>query len=333
MGKRKLHAQTYFQCDWTGLPMRQTNCYMPDWNEQGKLMKHGSYCCWEAVMAHASEELLKLSDTGDGIIERGHKFKRIQEHVNDLVGCDVKVAPHWSKLGWFERPGVAQERTFASPQAFLDDCVIIQAPIMAVRIPAADGAHEVICDAVDIEGKWQKHLTKPFSTVENTPQSFQIVRKKANKDRDTTIFYWPFKNGLPLNTTASNAFKMQIYGDALVVHQSKEACFLPRERYVSYSLANFHELFNKGKRKEVSTLSPEEYTQTKAEMTSELQLLEATASANASLPSELAMAAVLPPPSGAELAALLRARGKTPAKRAKPSPSAKTSLVPVAVEC
>ena len=75
-----------------------------------------------------------------------------------------------------------------------------------------------------------------------------------------------------------------------MVHQSKEACFLPRERYVSYSLANFHELFNKGKRKEVSTLSAEEYTQTKAEMTSELQLLEATASANASLPSELAMA-------------------------------------------
>ena len=55
MGKRKLHAETYFQCDWTGLPMRYTNCYMPSWNESGKLMKHGSYACWEAVVAHAEE--------------------------------------------------------------------------------------------------------------------------------------------------------------------------------------------------------------------------------------------------------------------------------------
>jgi hypothetical protein len=42
MGKRKLHGITYYQCDWSGLPMRATNCYMPTWSGH-KLVKHGSY--------------------------------------------------------------------------------------------------------------------------------------------------------------------------------------------------------------------------------------------------------------------------------------------------
>ena len=29
MGKRKLHELHYYQCDWTGLNMDQSYCYMP----------------------------------------------------------------------------------------------------------------------------------------------------------------------------------------------------------------------------------------------------------------------------------------------------------------
>ena len=47
------------------------------------------------------------------------------------------------------------------------------------------------------------------------------MRKKGSKDRDLTVFYWPFKNGLPFNQTASNMFKMQIYGDVLLVQQTR----------------------------------------------------------------------------------------------------------------
>jgi hypothetical protein len=56
-------------------------------------------------------------------------------------------------------------------------------------------------------------------------------------------------------------------------------------------------------------------------MASELQSVEDAASALASLPGELAKAAVLLPPSGKELAALLVARGqKPPKKRLRPTP-------------
>ena len=29
MGKKKLHGETIYQCDWTGFPMRNSNCYVP----------------------------------------------------------------------------------------------------------------------------------------------------------------------------------------------------------------------------------------------------------------------------------------------------------------
>lgn len=234
MGKRKLHNNTYFQCDWTGLPMRQTNCYMPDWNESGRLLKHGSYACWEAVVAHAQEEL-GADDP---------KMKKIQEHVDDLVGCAVKSAPHWSQLAWFARG--EKEDVVNSPTEFLDVCRKQEGLVVAVRIMADGSAHEVFCDTKCITDKFETHLTRPFSLMGpmHGPQSFQTVRKKGNKDRDLTVFYWPFKNGLPFNAVASNAFKMQIYGDALLVNQTKEPCFMPRERFVNYFIGNYNEQFS-----------------------------------------------------------------------------------------
>ena len=74
MGKRKQHGITYYQCDWTGLPMRSTNCYMPTWNGD-KLVKHGSYAYWECVVAHV-HELEKAGDLLDV------EARRILEHVH-----------------------------------------------------------------------------------------------------------------------------------------------------------------------------------------------------------------------------------------------------------
>ena len=104
-----------------------------------------------------------------------------------------------------------------------------------------------MCGKEDIRDNFAKHLTRPYALQGplHTPQSFQTVRKKGSKDRDLdlTVFYWPFKNGLPFNQTASNMFKMQIYGDVLLVQQTREPCFLPRDRYVNYTLLAFNEQF------------------------------------------------------------------------------------------
>lgn len=305
MGKRKLHGNTYFQCDWTGLPMRNTNCYMPGWNENGKLVKHGSYCCWEAVMAHATQ-----MSGGTTHLEK------IREYVNELVGCTVECAPSWEKLAWFARE---EPNTINTPDAFLNECMGRAAPIVAVRLPSEGVVHEVICSLADTQMKFVDHLTRPFNMHGplHTPQSFQTVRKKGNKERDLTVFYWPFKNGLQFNQTASNLFKMQIYGDVLLVQQSKEPCFLPRERYVNYFQTMFLEQFSaKNKRKDISmTLSTDEFAVAKAQMASELQAVEALASSSSSVPSDLAHAANLPPPSGSELADLLHAQGQPRPKK------------------
>ena len=296
--------------------MRNTNCYMPEWNQAGKLMKHGSYTCWEAVVAHAREL------HGEGAAA-DLKVSRVCEYVNNLVGCVVNPAPHWSTLAWLQpcRGDIpADSASITTPQEFLTMCQDDR-QIIAVRIPTDDVAHEVLCGKQDISTKFQAHLRKPFPEHYSEPQSFQTVRKKVNKDKDLTVFYYPFRNGLPFNSTASNAFKMQIYGDALVVQQSKEQCFMPRERYVSYPLLNFKEQFvMKHKRKEPSqvTLSVDEFDDIKAEMADQLQTFEQMTSSNAALPAELARASNLLPPTGMELANLLRDRGQSPPpKRSK----------------
>ena len=311
MGKRKLHQQTYYQCDWTGLPMRQSNCYMPDWNEAGKLAKHGSYCCWEAVVAHAMES------TRPEVSKEVRRLHRVREYINELVGCTVEPAPHWSKIAWFAQN--TETDTITSPEDFLEKCKA-PGPVVAVRMLADGTTHEVMCSKADIKNHFQDHLVRPFNLQGpcHEPQSFQTVRKKGVKDRDLTVFYWPFKNGLPFNQTATNIFKMQIYGDVLLIQQTKEPCFLPRERYVNYFHTSFQEQFaNKShKRKEPlpPSLTSEGYALVKDQMASELSQVETLASSSASAPGELAKAAVLPPPSGAELAELLRAKGLQPPK-------------------
>lgn len=297
MGKRKLHSVTYFQCDWTGLPMRATNCYMPTWNDAGKLVKQGSYCNWESVVAHALE-------TQQGIVTK------IREHIDDLVGVHVNPAPHYSCLAWFHRD---EQRTevYQTPLEFQQACVQLSGPVVAIRIMSDGSAHEVVCTEQEVSDRFGAHLTRPYTIhgPAHTPQTFKTMRRKAMKDRDLSVFYWPYRNGLPFNQTASNLFKMQIWGDAVVAQQTREPCCFNRERYVNYFFDNFVQQFtaaNQKKRKEMGStgISTDAYESLKREMQEDLSQVEAAASASACPPSELAKASVLPPPSGKELARL-----------------------------
>ena len=75
MGKRKLHHSIYYQCDWTGLPMHKSHCYMPHVAKDKKgrqvIAKRGSYCNWESVVAHAYKMLCNQTaqlESGTGIV-------------------------------------------------------------------------------------------------------------------------------------------------------------------------------------------------------------------------------------------------------------------------
>lgn len=310
MGKRKLHNQIYFQCDWTGLPMRFTNAWMPTWKDD-KLTKHGSYSCWECVVAHAWE----MHKEG---ITSSTELSRVRGYVDNLVGCEVQLAPHWTQLQWFSPTKEPNVNEITSGEDFM--CIVEKSSrkeTTAVLLTSDGKSSEVLIKCDDQVSKFTAHLTRPLLPQTNkTPSSFVMQRKKLFKDKDLTIVYWPEKNGLPLNQIATNLFKVQIYGDVLLAQQTKEACFMFRERFVPYSLENYAEQFNTKKRSMKETSTVHGITM-HLEMQEELNAVEVQASSNASAPSELAMASVCPAPSGQELAALARLRTPEQAKRPK----------------
>ena len=224
MGKRKLHNETYFQCDWTGIPMKSTNCFMPSWTPPSrvgdkiigaKLIKHGSYSCWEAVVAHAA--LLHK--------EAPEKLQEIRAYINTIVGCTVEAAPDFTSLAWFSL--VAPQ--FTTAELWMEQVTSDPSDIVAIRIPA-DGAvnyHEVECKSASIQEKFTDAFPMPVRAPQIAPQRFQLARRKGAKDRDISVFYVPDNNGMPLNATASSLFKMQIYGDALTLLASDGVPILP----------------------------------------------------------------------------------------------------------
>ena len=171
MGKRKLHGQTYFQCDWTGLPMRATNCFMPTWNDASKLVKHGSYCNWESVVAHAAEEWRdrKISDEQHG---------KVIAYVNEAAGTVVQQAPHYSSLAWFLRspeqesdnvlPGHASH-VYNTPEDFHEECCKQTGPIAVVRLPANGAPEEAIAEQHHVHSRFKDFLQTPYNLILSAP--------------------------------------------------------------------------------------------------------------------------------------------------------------------
>ena len=90
------------------------------------------------------------------------QLKRVTEYINDLVGCVVQPAPHFSRLAWFGR-ATDEEPTIETPEAFLKACEETQHPVVAVRMQQDGVAHEVVCGKEDIRENFAKHLTRPYA--------------------------------------------------------------------------------------------------------------------------------------------------------------------------
>jgi hypothetical protein len=274
--------------------MRVANCYLPKWTGDGKLLKNGSYVCWEAVIAHATELFAPEPE----------RFYATQKYVNGIVGANVAAAPHWSLCQWLG--GDNAHACIFSGKQFLTECAQNTDGVTAVHMRSDGTVTEKLCSQDIIFNKFTALLERP-NTLQgplHQPQSFQTMRKKSRTGHELTVFYWPFKNGLAFNQTASLAFKMQIYGDVIIVQQTKEACFMPRERVVDFNLEQYEAQFSR-KRKDAPQVSSNTDFE---ELTTQLEQVEARASASASMPGDLAKASVIPPPTGAELAKLAAAR-------------------------
>ena len=297
MGKRKLHDTAFFQCDWTGFPMKTAHCYMPTWSPGGKLVKKGSYCNWESVVAHAAHQL-RLQELTPEV------HTKILEHVEYITGTHVDAAPHYTEL--------MHTKGRMDTVAFHKICARQAGPITGVKVQPNGEVIEVILKPDD-EGifDFKAYLHAPF--LNGSLSTFHSMRKKgSNKgtDRDLSVWYYATKD-LPHNAAASNMFKMQLYGDVLLVQQSREAAFLPRDRYVSFRKGQFDNQFCKRKRSkhtEPTAMSTEAYGELKRSMQATLNSYEQRVSASAITPREHSKGMMMAPTDGKKLAKAMRER-------------------------
>jgi len=275
MGKRKLHTGVFYQCDWTGFPMKQVFCYMPSWSNCGKLLKKGSYCNWESVVAHAAHLLAR-----EGITTA--EYAKVMDHIEHVTGTVPTVAPHFSEL--------AHTTGRMDVQTFHATCAAQESPVMGVKITPQGEIFELLLFPEDGRFNFAKYLHSPFN-YPSAPSTFHSMRKKGAckmTERDLGVWYYATKE-LPHNATASNVFKMQLYGDVLLVQQSREACFMPRERYVSFSKNHFDDAFAKKRKRcaEPPSMTTEAYAAAKDEMQKVLNLYEQKVAEKAVVPKDV----------------------------------------------
>ena len=277
MGKRKIHGDTFYQCDYTGLPMRQAYCYMPTWDAAGKLVKKGSYCNWESVLAHV--ELcgrLRYSE------HAAQEYDRVKAHIVGITGTDrLRDAPDYTEL--YHMKG------HMTPIQYHEKCTFSDEPIIGVKITSDGEIFEVVVTPQEGKFNFEAFMHKPYSYQGNA-QVFHSMRKKTSTTaKDLTVLYYPSRD-LPVNTVASNVFKMQIHGDVLMVQQSREQSFLPRERYVTYTRHEFVEQFMKKRKRgavEAPAMSCDDYKIAKKQMQEKLHEFEAAISKEAKKPGEI----------------------------------------------
>ena len=272
MGKRKLNATTFHQCEWTGYPMRAAHCYWPSWSHSGKLVKKGSYCNWEAVVAHA--HWLRARDN---ITEAEHES--VVHHVNTLTGTFVESAPHYEELSHIKGE--------MSAEKFHEACTRHTHPVTAVKIHMDGQVSEVTLHPNAGTFSFDDYFQ--HSGPHGALSSFHSMHKRGKTDRDLTVFYYPAPHQAATNNaTASNLFKMRLDGDVLLVQQSREQSFMSRSRYVDFTLAMYEEHFTK-KRKRVDPpgITTAQYEDVKQQMQATLNEYEREVAGSAVPPKEV----------------------------------------------
>ncbi len=322
MGKGKLHDKPMYRCDYTGVPMPTAGFQLGQTKPGStKVSKTGNFLNAEAAVAY----LYLLDIDAD-------TRKCMHDWVNGQVGAVVSPAPHLSRLQWLQTyvappPDAAENYTITNAEYFDQMCISTFAPFTAVHLSHTGRATEIAGDYRTADSYFTEHLlpapggTNPDGTREifGWPQRMIANLSKAGAKKTkwpVHVFYRPFNNALPPNKTASSLFKMQLWGDVVCVYATKnEASHYPRQRYTSFTLADFDQIKSaaapKRKRVEPQALTVEEYNQTvKQGMRDDLRAVEHVSTSLAENPNVLARAQVMPPPLGKELASIADPSGE-----------------------
>ncbi len=307
MGKRKMHGQVYYQCDWTAYPMKQAFCFMPMW-QGDKLVKRGSYCNWPSVVAHAQHLFEEGSMTEKQLDD-------VRLYVHSQAGPVVDHGRlHFSNLEHFHMPSREDARNYNMAE-YMSLCAVNEAPLTFVKVACNGTVTECMTHPVD--GKYNIEDVIRAPGTDNEVTAFSSLRKIRGASKDTNLFVFHATLGNEPNQTASQLFKLQLYGDVAIVQIQKANGLPPRERYINFTVDMYNELFSKKRRRstaaEVSALTPEEYQSVKEAMQTSLIGYEAQLSSGAESLAD--KGAVMPAPTGAELAEVARVLGNVPPKK------------------
>lgn len=212
-----------------------------------------------------------------------------------MVGTAVKPADTYKNLQWF-----GGDLTWRQYEKAYEAMLV---PLEVVRLKANGSVDSVIVHENAFEYGYGNYLTVPAIETPRNAEIMNTTRKTKHKDSELCIAFYPGKNGLPLNTEASQMFKMQIYGDVIILGQHKELCHKARYRYADFTLQHYHDLLLP-KRKREKAMEQVEYSDLKTSMQQALNVVEARSSSSAREPSALAQGAAMPPFDGKELAAV-----------------------------
>ena len=307
MGKRKVHGKQLVYCDWTGHPITGPPCWIPNENlATGKIQRMGHYVNWESALAHAEE----LYD-GDAAT-----LKWVRDTINEHVGCTVARGAHYSKLACFG--GDATMQTFLAVCGETQFSAVVVSPEVGIE-PRVINIWQASTGA---DVAWQDYLHPEYPGSDYGLASVELTRKKTTGPKNVAFFmhfieYNQVAIDAPPNEVASKLSKRvgPIFGTVIIVKRVvEESPIGPRIRHLDL---NDLSDFASPKKKEKRAMTTTDYEKIKDEMTEELQAGEALSSASASVPGDLAKASLLPPPTGAEIAALLKEDGESPPKKKK----------------
>lgn len=320
MGVRKhLRGKQFFTCDWTAQPMdaayAQRAVFKQCPNGEWKMSKTGAYICYEAALAHTRElELERLEEAHgkenvnplDFDHQASEAYLKAVEWIQSQTSFDIKPAPHFTELVHFGGSMTVSE--------FNSRVTVQNTPIQAVLLKESGPAEKFIGSETLSENNRIRNALYP--------NSFKATRQrkdKKNKNCDVMVFYNNTKSA-PKNRTASDLFRQEILGDALIVLVCKEPSYMSRQRLLHYSVADFNEDYSRNKKRKAdapNALTSDEYAAVKAEAQQSINAFEANISESAMKPTERAKAQKIPPSCGKEIAQLAKARLKAPKQNGK----------------
>lgn len=304
MGKRKCHGRSYYTCDWSGFPMRNSGVYMPSW-VGNKLVKRGQYMNWEAVLSHSRA------------MHTPEVFEKVRAHVEDATGGPVHnlTSPddfgHWgvgAHLGGMD----------LDSRSYTALCEKVHDPITAVKITTTGEVFEVVVSPENERFDLESFIRAPVSGVAHELCHLTAPRRgRIRRDREVIAYYLDCF-GSERNMLASNCFKVNLHGDVIVFLKTMER---GRVRLVSLNANVFKAGFirpPKRKREDpAQALTEGEYDEIRAELKRCFRSYEERASASSRRPDEIAHAAVMPSPTGQELATVARLLGHVPPEKLK----------------